>query len=371
MSEKNEEKNQEEYSAKDIRVTKEDIEKVIDNSIDEAVGGYCSEIKITLSADQKEITVEDNGRGVPIEIHPDTKKSTLETIFTTLHSGAKLESEVYKTSGGLHGIGVTAVNALSAYLKARSTREGKTEILEFQEGKLINPPQIIDAPQQANGTIISFTPDPKIFKEFTYFKIETIQSRLNELAYLNPNLTLFFSTSPDATPIVYHFSSGLADKYTQAKVNVLKDDVLEGLVAILAIRMKDPQFSGQTKYRLANKTIGKTTTVREIVKNATYDLVKRFLQDHGNSAEAISQQIITTAQNRVKYEEYKETLREGGRSATLPGKLVPCMSKDIADNELFIVEGDSAGGSAKAARFPKNQAILPVQGKILNVLKAK
>src|SRR2546430_3558671 len=125
------------------------FQEVIDNSIDEAVGGHCSEIKITLSVDQKEITVEDNGRGVPIEIHPDTKKSTLETIFTTLHSGAKLESEVYKTSGGLHGIGVTAVNALSAYLKAKSSREGKTEILEFQEGKLINPPQIIDAPQQS------------------------------------------------------------------------------------------------------------------------------------------------------------------------------------------------------------------------------
>ncbi|CAI2192948.1 1906_t:CDS:2, partial [Funneliformis geosporum] len=311
---------------------------------------------------------EDNGRGVPIEIHPDTKKSTLATIFTTLHSGAKLESEVYKTSGGLHGIGVTAVNALSAYLKARSTREGKTEMLEFQEGKLINPPQIIDAPQQANGTIITFTPDPKIFKEFTYFKIDTIQGRLNELAYLNPNLTLFFATSPDATPIVYHFSS---DKYPQLKVNVLKDDVLEGLVAILAIRMKDPQFSGQTKYRLANKTIGKATTVREIVKNATYDLVKKFLQDHANSAEAISQLITTNAQNRVKYEEYKETLREGVRGAALPGKLVPCMSKEVANNELFIVEGDSAGGSAKAARFPKNQAILPVQGKILNVLKAK
>src|SRR5947209_10758812 len=135
--------------------------------------------------------------------------------------------------------------------------------------------------------------------------------------------------------------------------------------------MKDPQFSGQTKYRLANKTIGKTTTVREIVKNATYDLVNKFLQDHGNSAEAISQQIITNAQNRVKYEEYKETLREGGRGASLPGKLAPCISKEVANNELFIVEGESAGGSAKLARDPNNQAVLPMKGKIINVEKAE
>ncbi|CAG8456610.1 1449_t:CDS:2 [Paraglomus occultum] len=265
-----------------------DEQEVIDNSIDEAVAGYCSQVKITLSADQKIITVEDNGRG------------------------GKFDNKVYKTSGGLHGVGVTAVNALSANLKA------------------------------ANGITITFTPDPKIFQEFTYFKIETIQNRLKELAYLNPN-----------------------EKYPNLKVSVLKDDVLEGLVTILAVRMKDPQFSGQTKDRLANKP------VREIVKNATYDLVKKFLQDHGSSAEAISRQIITTAQNRVKYEEYEKSLREGGRSAALPGKLAPCISKEIANNELFIVEGESAGGSAKLARDPYNQAVLPVQGKIINVEKAE
>ncbi|CAG8453177.1 3887_t:CDS:2 [Ambispora gerdemannii] len=315
----------------------------------ESVAGYCSEVKITLSLDQKHITVEDNGRGIPIAIHPDTKKSTLETIFTFLHSGGKFENKVYKTSGGLHGVGVTAVNALSANLK-------------FQEGVLINS-QITDTPKATNGITITFTPDPKIFQEFTYFKIETIQNRLKELAYLNPNVSLAFATSPEATPITYHYSSGLADKYPNLKVSVLKDDVLEGLVTILAVRMKDPQFSGQTKDRLANKS------VRELVKNASYDLVRRFLQDHGNSAEAISRQIITNAQNRAKYEEYEKSLREGGRGSASPE--TPCISKDTANNELFIVEGESAGGSAKSARDPNNQAVLPVQGKIINVEKAE
>jgi len=157
----------------------------------------------------------------------------------------------------------------------------------------------------------------------------------------------------------------IKEKYPQLKVSILKDDVSEGLVAVLAVRMKEPQFSGQTKSILTDKY------VRELVKNATYDLVKKFLQDHGNSAEAISRQVIETAQNRAKTEEYQKSLREGGRSVSLPGKLAPCISKEVATNELFIVEGESAGGSAKLARDPHNQAVLPVQGKIINVEKAE
>jgi len=172
------------------------------------VAGYCNQVKISLSADQKIITVEDNGRGIPIEVHPNTKKSTLETIFTFLHSGGKFDNKVYKTSGGLHGVGVTAVNALSANLKVWSRRDGKTEYLEFQEGILINS-QITETPEETNGITITFTPDPKIFQEFTYFKIETIQNRLRELAYLNPNISLIFYSSPEVAPITYHYSSGL------------------------------------------------------------------------------------------------------------------------------------------------------------------
>ncbi|CAI2189385.1 10426_t:CDS:2, partial [Funneliformis geosporum] len=286
----------------------------------------------------------DNGYGVPIGIHPKTNQSVLATLFSALKSGGKFDDKIYKTSGGLHGIGVTAVNALS------------------QDRGILQSAQIVESPQTIDGLKVTFTPDPEIFKDFTHFKIDTFQNRLRELAYLNPNLTLIFRTSPEAEPITYHFSS---EKYPQLKFSILKEDILEGLVAILAIRMKEPQFAGQTKSSLSDRY------VRELVKNASYDLIKKFLQDHGNSAETIGQQIIENAQNRTKTEEYQKSLREGGRGASLPGKLAPCMSKEVANNELFIVEGDSAGGSAKAARFPENQAILPVQGKILNVLKAK
>ncbi|CAJ0925534.1 19189_t:CDS:10 [Entrophospora sp. SA101] len=382
----------------DIQVPKGDIDSVrnypamyIGSTDEQAVAGYCNQIKITLSADQKTLTVEDNGRGAPIEKHLVIKKNSLETIFTILHAGGKLKSKVYKTSGGLHGIGVTAVNALSAYLRAENDNhpcgtldcrqqleelrkqikacndcqeKDKTGIVEFREGNLINS-QIIDTPKKPSGTVVTFTPDPKIFPEFTYFKIETIQNRLKDLAYLNPNLTLIFYPSPEATPITYHFSSGLAEKHTDLKLSIKADDILEGLTAILSIRVKDPQFSGQTKYRLA------MSPVREVVKNITYDLVKKFLQDHANSAEAISKKIIETAENRAKTEEYQKSLREGGQGVALSGKLAPCISKDVANNELFIVEGESAGGSAKSARNPYNQAVLPVQGKILNVIRAK
>ncbi|CAH1755994.1 14070_t:CDS:2 [Entrophospora sp. SA101] len=353
------------YEAESIQVPKGDIDSV--RNYPAMYIGSTDE-----QADQKTITVEDNGRGAPIEKHLTIKKNSLETIFTILHAGGKLKSKVYKTSGGLHGVGVTAVNALSTYLRAEKElrkqikgcnncqEKDKTGIVEFREGNLVNS-QVIDTPGRPSGIIVTFTPDSKIFPEFTYFKIETIQNRLKDLAYLNPNLTLIFHPSPDAAPITYHFSK----KYTNLKLSIKADDILEGLVAILAIRVKDPQFSGQTKYRLA------MTPVRDIVKNITYDLVKKFLQDHGNSAEAISQKIIETAQNRAKTEEYQKSLREGGRGAALPGKLAPCISKEAVNNELFIVEGESAGGSAKSARDPYNQAVLPVQGKIINVEKAE
>ena len=172
------------------------------------MAGYCQKIWITFSADQTTITIKDDGRGIPIETHPKTKISVLRTIFEVLHSGGKFDNKAYKTSGGLHGVGVTVVNALSKYLRVESSREGKTETLVYERGKLISS-QIVDTPERSNGVLVEFTPDPEIFKEFTYFKVETIKRRLKEIAYLNSDLALYFATSPTAEPIVYHFTGGL------------------------------------------------------------------------------------------------------------------------------------------------------------------
>ncbi|CAG8753108.1 14113_t:CDS:2, partial [Racocetra persica] len=250
------------------------FQEVIDNSIDEAVAGYCSEVKIILSSDQRTITIEDNGRGIPIEIHPETQKSTLETIFTVLHSGGKFDNKVYKTS------------------------EGQTEFCEFQEGILVNS-EITDTPEVENGIAVVFTPDHKIFREFTHFKTENIQNRLQELAHLNPKLTLLFFPNPEAEPTVYHFETGLAENYfclnfafqynQEYHKNIIKsfcnnistagggthaegfedEDVLESLTAIVAVQMTEPEFTGRPKDRLANKE------VQEIVKNITLDLSRK------------------------------------------------------------------------------------------------
>jgi DNA gyrase subunit B len=183
-------------------------QEIIDNSIDEAVAGNCDQIKMILSPDQRTITVEDNGHGVPIENLKGTNQSTLFAICSSLRAGGKFTDKIYQTSGGLHGIGLTAVNFLSQELKLQNSRQGKTQILEFNRG-VLKSEKIFESPQNIEGLTVTFTPDPEIFKDFTYFKVGIIQKRLKELAYLNPNLTLSFYTSPTAEPIVYHFAGGL------------------------------------------------------------------------------------------------------------------------------------------------------------------
>jgi DNA gyrase subunit B len=183
-------------------------QEIIDNSIDEAVAGHCNQIKITLSPDQRTITIEDNGHGVPIENLKGTNRNTLIAICSSLRAGGKFTDKIYQTSGGLHGIGITAVNFLSQEFKLLNSRQGKTQILEFNRG-ILKSEKIFESLQDTHGLTVTFTPDPEIFKDFTYFKAEIIKKRLKELAYLNPNIAIFFSTSSAAEPIVYHFVGGL------------------------------------------------------------------------------------------------------------------------------------------------------------------
>ncbi|KLL02076.1 MAG: DNA gyrase subunit B [Mycoplasmataceae bacterium RC_NB112A] len=450
-------KKKDDYSAKSIQVL-ENIEAVrkrpgmyigstdeqgwhhlaweaIDNPVDEAVAGYCQKIWITLSADQTTITIQDDGRGIPIEIHPKTKISVLRTIFEVLHSGGKFDDKAYKTSGGLHGVGVTVVNALSKFLQVESTREGKTETLIYEKGKLISS-QTVDTTERNNGLLVKFTPDSEIFKEFTYFKVETIQKRLKELAYLNPNLTFYFATSPNAEPIVYNFTGGLRswveelhagkttlgeifhqvvideknseyfqlsfafqyqDNYDKNTIRsfcnnirtggggshvsgfesglfevckelVIKDnpnleiessDTLVGLTALLAVRIKNPEFAGQTKDRLANRE------VREKTKKLTQELVSSFFQDNAATTKIIKEKIIDNAKLRLHLKEEQDIFQGGKKSLDL----LKVMSTSEENEEIFFVEGKSAGGSAEEGRDVKTQTVLALQGKPPNALK--
>ncbi|CAG8453716.1 10961_t:CDS:2 [Ambispora leptoticha] len=433
-----------EYGAESIQVL-ENIEAVrkrpgmyigsTDEQVDEAVAGYCQKIWVTLSADQTTITIKDDGRGIPIEIHPKTKISVLRTIFEVLHSGGKFDNKAYKTSGGLHGVGVTVVNALSRFLRVESSREGKTETLVYERGKLISS-QIVNTAGRNNGVLVEFTPDPEIFKEFTYFKVEIIQRRLKEVAYLNPNLTLYFATSPTVEPIVYHFTGGLKswieeihtgkatlgevfygavveeknseyfqlsfafqynDSYDKnstrsfcnnirtggggshvsgfesglfevCKELVIKDnpnldielmDVLVGLTSIVSVRIKDPEFAGQTKDRLANRE------VREKTKRVTQELVSGFFQDNAATAKLIKEKIIDNAKLRLHLKEEQDIFQGGKKSLDL----IKVLSSSEENEEIFFVEGKSAGGSAEEGRDVKTQTVLALQGKPPNALK--
>ncbi|WNE40287.1 MAG: DNA gyrase subunit B [Mycoplasmataceae bacterium] len=452
-----EQKKKEEYGADNIQVL-ENIEAVrkrpgmyigstdeqgwhhlaweaIDNPVDEAVAGYCQKIWISLSADQTTITIKDDGRGIPIEIHPKTKISVLRTIFEVLHSGGKFDDKAYKTSGGLHGVGVTVVNALSKYLKVESSREGKTEKAIYERGKLISS-QIVDTPNKSNGLSVEFTPDAEIFKEFTYFKVETIQRRLKELAYLNPNLTLYFANSPTTEPIVYHFTGGLkswveelntgkeilgevfhktideekSSEYFQLSVafqfnnsydknnirsfcnnirtngggshvsgfesglfEVCKEliakespnleiepsDTLVGLTSLVAVRIKEPEFAGQTKDRLANRE------VREKAKKVIQESVRAFFQDNAAVAKIIKEKITDNAKLRLHLKEEQDIFQGGKKSLDL----VKVLSGSEENEEIFFVEGKSAGGSAEEGRDVKTQTVLALQGKPPNALK--
>lgn len=423
------------------------IWEVVDNSIDEAMAGYCDTINVTVEPNNS-ITVKDNGRGIPTGMHPKEKKSALEVVLTVLHAGGKFDKDTYKVSGGLHGVGVSCVNALSTHLRAEVHREGKIFEQEFSEGKPLYPTRVIGEAEDT-GTIIHFLPDATIFS-VTEYKYETIATRLRELSYLNKGIRItledkreedengkfrgeeFYSevglnefvTYLDATrqPLIpepihmendkgaipvevammYNTSysenvfsyvnnintieggthvSGFRAALTRTlknyaeksgilakeKVEISGDDFREGLTAVISIKVAEPQFEGQTKTKLGNGEV--TGAVSQVVA----EMLESYLEEHPKEARVIIDKVILAAKARIAAKKAREMVqRKNVLTGTgLPGKLSDCSETDPNVCELYLVEGDSAGGTAKQGRNRAFQAILPLRGKILNVEKAQ
>ena len=422
------------------------VYEVVDNSIDEALAGYCTYIDVVINEDNS-ITVTDDGRGIPVDIHEKEGKSALEVVLTVLHAGGKFDKGTYKVSGGLHGVGVSCVNALSTYLKAEVRRNGKVHMQEFSCGKPLHDVQVIDNTDKT-GTTISFKPDGSIFT-VTEYKYDILATRLRELAFLNAGITLrltdkrvlkedgsfksevFHSDEglkefvryidrskekliPDVIHIVTEkqgipvevaltyntsynesvfsyvndintieggthlagFRRGLTrtlKKYAEdskllekAKVEIQGDHFREGLTAVISIKVAEPQFEGQTKTKLGN------SEVTGAVDMAIGEALGYYLEEHPKEAKIIVDKVILAAQARHAARKARELVQRKSplTGGGLPGKLADCSSKDAAICELFLVEGDSAGGTAKQGRDRNFQAILPLRGKILNVEKA-
>ncbi|PSL28585.1 DNA topoisomerase (ATP-hydrolyzing) subunit B [Dyadobacter jiangsuensis] len=423
------------------------IWEVVDNSIDEAMAGYCDTINVTVEPNNS-ITVKDNGRGIPTGMHPKEKKSALEVVLTVLHAGGKFDKDTYKVSGGLHGVGVSCVNALSTHLRAEVHREGKIFEQEFSEGKPLYPTRVIGEAEDT-GTIIHFLPDATIFS-VTEYKYETIATRLRELSYLNKGIRItledkreedengkfrgeeFYSevglnefvTYLDATrqPLIpepihmesdkgaipvevammYNTSysenvfsyvnnintieggthvSGFRAALTRTlknyaeksgilakeKVEISGDDFREGLTAVISIKVAEPQFEGQTKTKLGNGEV--TGAVSQVVA----EMLESYLEEHPKEARVIIDKVILAAKARIAAKKAREMVQRKNilTGTGLPGKLSDCSETDPNVCELYLVEGDSAGGTAKQGRNRAFQAILPLRGKILNVEKAQ
>lgn len=413
------------------------IFEVVDNSIDEALAGNCDQIKITLDNDI--VSIEDNGSGIPVDIHPTQKKSGLEVIMTMLHAGAKFDDKIYSISGGLHGVGVSVVNALSEFLKAEVYRDGKIWFQSYKRGK---PDADIKAigKTKKTGTKITFKPDMKVFKKIEFNK-EIISHRLKELSFLNKGLKLDFEDTKTKTKERYLSHEGIVDlvKYLDSgrtrlhkpiyfnqmqngidievaleyndsytvniftfantintheggthligfksaltrtlndyarRHNQLKDnlslsgeDTREGLTAVVSIKIKNPQFEGQTKTKLGN------LEAKGAVESLVNEKLSAFLEENPRYTNIIINKVLVAAKSRLAAKKARELTRRKSLldSATLPGKLADCSSTNPDECEVFIVEGDSAGGSAKQGRDRRFQAILPLRGKIINVEKS-
>lgn len=423
------------------------VYEVVDNSIDEALAGYADKIYVTIEEDNS-IRVEDNGRGIPVDMHEKMHKPALEVVLTVLHAGGKFDKGSYKVSGGLHGVGVSCVNALSDYLRAEIHRDGKVHMQEYAYGKPTCGLQVIGETDHT-GTTIIFHPDATIFSE-TVYNYETLAGRLRDLAFLNAGITLTLTDMRVRDEVgnprkdVFHSEEGLKEfvRYIDAgkepliedivhlntekngvpievaltyntdfneniysyvnnintieggthltgfrrgltmtlkkyaddnkmldklKIELSKEDFRDGLTAVISVKVAEPQFEGQTKTKLGNNE------VMGVVQTAVSEALRNYLEEHPKQAKVIVDKVVLAAQARHAAQSAR--LRVQNKSpfagAGLPGKLAPCKSRDAVECELFLVEGDSAGGSAKQGRNPHYQAILPLRGKILNVEKAQ
>ncbi len=419
------------------------VYEVVDNSIDEALAGYCDIINVIINHDNS-IEVNDNGRGIPVEIHPQTEKSTLETVLTMLHAGGKFGGGGYKVSGGLHGVGVAVVNALSEYLEATVKIDGKVYWQRYERGDPVEDIKLIGETKE-KGTTIIFKPDADIFEEIV-FEYETLEYRLRELAFLNRgiNITLTDKREGKEKEEKFHYNGGIEEfvkylnknkkpihnkiiyferekennilevamQYTNAysenilsyannintqeggthlsgfrsaltrifndysrkngflkerDANFIGEDIREGLTGVLSVKLTEPQFEGQTKTKLGNSEI------RGFVESGVLEALETFLEENPAEAKIIVEKSLMSQRARDAARKARELTRRKNvlESSALPGKLADCSEKDPILSEIYIVEGDSAGGSAKEGRDRHIQAILPLRGKILNVEKAR
>ena len=416
------------------------VYEVVDNSIDEVLAGTCKNIKVIIHKDSS-VTVEDDGRGIPVDIHPEYKKSAVEIVLTMLHAGGKFDKKSYKVSGGLHGVGVSVVNALSEYLEVTVKRDGSIYYQRYEKGDPVSDLKVIGKTDQS-GTIIKFSPDKEIFPEID-FHFDTMATRLRELAFLNKGLKIELTDERKNTKKSFKYAGGivsfvkhlnrnkeclskeplyiygekdntivevamqytlsyteniftfannintkeggthlsglktaitrafntyaLQNKFIKDNEKIAGEDCREGLSAVISVKLNEPQFEGQTKTKLGN------SDVKGIVDSIVFEKLTYFLEENPDDARRIIEKILSAARAREAARKARELARRktAFEVTTLPGKLADCSETDPSKCELYLVEGDSAGGSAKQGRDRTFQAILPLRGKILNVEKAR
>lgn len=416
------------------------IYEIVDNSIDEALAGYCSRISVTIKPDGA-VLVEDDGRGIPVDVHPQTGRSALEVVHTILHAGGKFGGGGYKVASGLHGVGASAVNALSEYMEVTVRKEGRTYRQRYERGKSVTPVEVVgDA--EGSGTTTIFRPDPTIFKNLDY-RFDALAERFREMAFLSRGLTLVFADERAGRELTFCFEGGVTsfvrylnrgrqvlhepfhvekqvedtlvevalqynDGYSEnvlafannvntvdggthltgfraaltrtlndygrkagllkeADANFSGEDVREGLTAVLSVKLKEPQFESQTKGKLGN------AEVKGQVESVIAEALAQYLEEQAREAKAIIEKSLTAARARQAARQARDLVirKSALESLALPGKLADCSEREAMRAELYIVEGDSAGGSAKQGRDRRFQAVLPLRGKILNVEKAR